>query len=115
MDKFFSNKIVEKFTKDKYSGNFSESILLLHNYNPLVKEIFSSDTHFYTHHKDHIFNKIHNLINENNALTIYDKIFFIDYSLFPNASDCFLVDFSTYKPIDVGEFKDETHIRIRFT
>lgn len=113
LDKFFSEKILDKFKKDKYEGDFDEKILLLHNYNPLIKTQFTSDMHFYSHYKDHIFNKIHDLINEYNSYNIYNRIFFIDYSLFPSGNDCAVIDFFSYIKKDLEELRDDGHIRVK--
>ena len=77
--------------------------------------MFSSDSHFYSHYKDFVFNRIYKLIEKFNSFNIYKKIYFIDYSVFASASDCKIVDFSNYKLKKIGEFKNEVHIRTRFT
>ncbi len=115
LDKFFSKKIIEKFKKDKYKGGFKEKILLLHNYNPINKKIFSSDIHFYTHYRDYILNKIYDLIIENNSFEIYDKIFFADYSVYASKDDFKLTDFSTYVKKSLKKSIDNvSHIGVSF-
>lgn len=113
VSKFFSEKIIEKFKKDKYEGDFNEKTLLLHNYNPLMKKQFTSDMHFYSHYKDHIFNEIHDLITKYNSYNIYKQIFFIDYSLFPSGNDCTVIDFSSYIKKELGDLSDDGHIRVK--
>jgi len=111
LDKMFSKKVIEKLKERKYSGVFSELLLILHNFHPLAATSFTSDMHFYSHYKDHVFNRIANLIRHYESLNFYEDIFFADFSLFAGAQDCQLIDFSTYEPrILKGDPKDG-HIR----
>ncbi len=113
LDDFFSPKILEKLRKRKYEGEFSKLFLVLHNYSSLKNEILSSDMHFYSHHKDEIFNYVFDIIAEHKSFELYDEIFFADYSLYPDFNNFDLIDFSTYERKNLSESANNgIHIRI---
>jgi hypothetical protein len=113
LNKFFSDKIIEKFSKDKYSNNYNKKILLLHNYT-LLKG-FTSDVHFYQHYRNNIFNKIDELIKQYNSLKIYDEIYFIDFTVSININDVQIINFSNYKPVILkNNPANENQIRMKF-
>lgn len=96
VDNYFSKKTIEKLSKDKYSGNYSQKILLLHNFSVEGCNYFTSDIHFYSHYRDLIFNKIDDYITKFNSFKIYDDIFFLDFSLYSKNSNFQLVNFKNY-------------------
>ncbi|MBT3463461.1 hypothetical protein HN451_00615 [archaeon] len=79
---------------------------------PNNKEINSYGTRFYTYHKDGIFNKIHDLIEEYQTHIIFIKIIFANNSVFTQISGCVISNFSTHNPKNIGKFKDETYLKI---
>ena len=87
LDKYFNKSILDKFRRDKYAGNYDKQYLILHNYNPFSIGIFTTDVHFYSHYKDYVKNKIHELINTYDSLKIYDNIYFIDCSISMDGND----------------------------
>lgn len=96
--KYFNNSILDKFRKDKYAGHYDKQYLLLHNYNPFSIGLFTTDVHFYSHYKDYVKNKIHELIQTHDSLKIYDNIYFIDFSISMDANNCEITDFKEYEP-----------------
>jgi len=103
LSKFFNSSILEKFEKDKYKGDYKKQILLLHNYNPISNERFTTDMHFYSHYKDYVLNKISDLIKKNNSFKIYDNVYFLDFSISFNNKSFVLTDFRTYEPKVLSE------------
>ncbi len=96
LDDFVSPKIIEKLSKDKYTGSYTKQILLLHNYSVLGNREFTSDIHFYTHHRNDIFNLLWKQINEHKSFNSYSDIFFLDFSVCAFNSNSKLVDFRDY-------------------
>jgi hypothetical protein len=114
LERYFPKKIIEKFQKDKYIGNFNEKILLLHNQDN-VNSIMSTDYHFYCHYKNHIFNKIDSLIQEYNSFNIYDKIYFADFSSNIDKKNVDIIDFSNYKKRKADEvLEHQRHTMVKF-
>lgn len=106
LDDFISPKIIEKLRKDKYSGTYKEQILLLHNYSIAGDTEFTTDVHFYTHHRDDIFNLLWQHINTYKSLDIYDGIYFLDFSMYALNSNFDLVNFKDYSPRKPSKFLD---------
>lgn len=104
LDKFISCKIIDKLSKNKYSGDYSKQILLLHNYSILGNTEFTSDIHFYSHHRNDIFNLIHDHIISNNSFRFYSGIFFLDFSLYARNNNYELIDFTGYTLKEPSEF-----------
>jgi len=96
LDDFVSPKIIEKLSKNKYTGTYSNQILLLHNYSVLGNTQFTSDIHFYTHHRDDVFNLLWNKINEYQSFRFYNSICFLDFSVYALNSNFELIDFRNY-------------------
>ena len=98
LNKYFNKSILEKFEKDKYRGDYQKQFLLLHNYNPMSMNSFTTDMHFYSHYKDYVLNHILKLIEKNNSFKIYENIYFLDFSISHNHDNFLLTDFKKYKP-----------------
>jgi len=115
LKEFFSKKIIEKFHKDKYKGSFDEKILLLHNYSD-TKKVMSTNIHFYSHYKAHVFNRVYDLIKEHNSFNIYDEIYFADFSDNFSPENVNIIDFSSYKKTNVDNviLENQRHIRVDF-
>ncbi len=115
LNKYFPKKIIEKFKKDKYQGTFDEKILLLHNYDN-VNSPMSTDGHFYSHYKNHVFNRIFDLIQEHNSFSIYNKIYFADFSSSFDKRNVDIIDFSTYEKRKADEIlENQVHIMVKLT
>ncbi len=97
LDNFLSEKILDKLRKDKYQGDYKTQLLLLHNYSILANREFTSDIHFYSHHRDDIFNYLSELIKNYDSFKIYDGIFFLDFSVYAKNSNYVVIDFKTYE------------------
>ena len=97
LNKYFNKSILEKFEKDKYRGDYKKQFLLLHNYNPISINNFTTDIHFYSHYKDYILNHISKLIKKNDSFKIYDNIYFLDFSISLSNDNFLLTDFKKYK------------------
>jgi len=104
LDDFISPKIVDKLSKDKYSGAYSKQILLLHNYSIAGNAKFTSDIYFYTHHRNDIFNLLLDLINDNDSFIFYCGIYFLDFSVPALNSNFNLIDFSEYTHQEPSKF-----------
>lgn len=104
LDDFISPKIIEKLSKNKYTGTYSTQVLLLHNYSVLGNIEFTSDIHFYTHHRDDIFNLLWKNINEYESFNFYSGIYFLDFSVYALNSNFELVDFRNYSPKEPSDF-----------
>jgi len=104
LDDFVSPKIVDKLSKDKYSGAYSKQILLLHNYSIAGNTQFTSDIHFYTHHRNDIFNLIFDLISDNDSFRFYSGIYFLDFSVYAFNSNLNLIDFLEYTHEEPSKF-----------
>lgn len=98
LDDFISLKIIDKLSKDKYTGSYLTQILLLHNYSVLGNTEFTSDIHFYTHHRNDIFNLLWSQIKNHNSFRFYRGIYFLDFSMFAFNSNFDLVDFQDFSP-----------------
>lgn len=96
LDDFVSPKIIEKLSRNKYTGTYSKQLLLLHNYSVLGNTQFSSDIHFYTHHRDDVFNLLWSNINKYQSFRFYTSIYFLDFSVYTLNSDFELIDFQNY-------------------
>jgi len=104
LDDFVSPRIIEKLSKNKYSGSYSTQVLLLHNYSVLGNTEFTSDIHFYTHHRDDIFNLLWGYINEHKSFNLYNDIYFLDFSAFIFNLNFELVDFRNYSTRAPSDF-----------
>lgn len=104
LDEFVSRKIIDKLSKNKYSGTYSTQILLLHNYSVLGSTEFTTDIHFYTHHRDDVFNLLWNHIEEHKSFQFYNGIYFLDFSVYAFNINFELVDFANYSPRVPNEF-----------
>lgn len=110
---YFPKKIIEKFKKDKYQGTFDEKILLLHNFDN-INSIMSTDMHFYIHYRNHVLNRIDDLIKEYNSFSIYDKIYFADFSSNMYKENVNIIDFSTYEKSNADEvLEEQRHIMVK--
>jgi len=108
LSRYFPKKIIEKFKKNKYQGTFDEKILLLHNFDN-INSIMSTDIHFYSHYRNHVLNKIDDLIKEYNSFSIYNKIYFADFSSNFDKKNVNIIDFSTYEKRNADEVLEEQH------
>jgi len=118
LDDFVSPKIVDKLSKNKYTGAYSTQILLLHNYSVQGNTEFTSDIHFYTHHRADIFNLLWEHINNHKSFDFYRGIYFLDFSVFAGNSNFELIDFSTYSqraPSDFLHGYDEIRVDLSAT
>ena len=97
IDNYFSDKIIDKFKKDKYVNGFDEKVLLLHNYTLKNSNVLSTNNYFYTYYRNNIFNKIFEYINKYKSFEIYDKIYFVDFSTGFFNINVKVIDFSSYK------------------
>jgi hypothetical protein len=116
LEDFISPKILDKLSKDKYSGPYHVQILLLHNYSIPGNTEFTTDIHFYTHHRSDIFNLIWKYISEYNSFNFYDGIYFLDFSVFALNSNFELVDFKSYSKRIPSEFLygyDEIRVELK--
>lgn len=114
LNRYFSKKIIDKFKEDKYQGAFDERILLLHNFDN-VNSLMSTDTHFYSHYRNHVLNRIDDLIKEHNSFSIYNKIYFADFSSNFDKKNIAIIDFSTYEKRETDEILEEqSHIMVKF-
>lgn len=104
LDAFASPKILEKLSKEKYQGNYTRLILLLHNYSILGNREFTSDIHFYTHHRNDIFNLLWDRINEYASFSRYHAIYFLDFSLYAGNRNFELIDFHHYSVREPSRF-----------
>jgi len=104
LDDFVSSKIMDKLSKNKYSGTYSTQLLLLHNYSLLGNSQFTSDIHFYSHHRDDVFNLLWNKINEFQSFRFYNGIYFLDFSVYARNSNFELIDFSNYSQRAPSDF-----------
>lgn len=101
---FVSPKIIDKLSKQKYEGTFSNLFLLLHNYSMAGNTELTSDMNFYSHHRNDIFNLLFEQIQANESLKYYNGIFFLDYSAFMFNKNFNLIDFSTYEERPQSKF-----------
>lgn len=104
IDAFISQRIREKLCSNKYSGSYKKQILLLHNYSIIGNTEFSSDIHFYTHHRDDIFNLLWRHINEHKTFDFYAGVYFLDFSEYAFNSDFKLIDLRGYSPRKPSDF-----------
>ena len=105
-----------KLSKNKYSGPYQKQILLLHNYSMLGNTKFSTDIHFYTHHRNDIFNLIWKYINQYNSFSFYNGISFLDFSNYAFNRNFDLLDFKKFSLIQPSEFLygyDEIRVELR--
>lgn len=115
LDDFISPKIIDKLSKNKYTGTYLKQLLLLHNYSTISNTQFTTDKHFYIHHKNDILNLLWNKINEHQAFRFYKKIYFLDFSIYARNSNFELIDFQNYSlraPSDLLHGYDETRCDI---
>ena len=113
LSQYFPEKIIDKFKKNKYQGTFDKKILLLHNFDN-INSSMSTDIHFYSHYRNHILNKIDDLIKEYNSFSIYDKIYFADFSGNFDKKNVDIIDFSTYEKRNADEvLEEQRHIMVK--
>jgi len=108
---FISPKIIDKLAKDKYSGNYTKQILLLHNYSDLGNSNFTTDIHFYTHYRNEIFNFIWEKIGEYKSFNVYDSILFLDFSNYSVNRNFDLIDFHSYSLRESNKHFHDSQIR----
>lgn len=104
LEDFVSQKILDKLCKDKYQGDYTKQVLLLHNYSILGNSSFTSDIHFYSHFRNDIFNYLLQQINKYNSFKLYSGIYFLDFSVYAKNSDFELIDFKTYSLREPSKF-----------
>jgi hypothetical protein len=104
LDDFVSRKVIEKLSEQKYEGSFSSLYLLLHNYSIAGNTEFTTDIHFYSHHRDDIFNLLFEHIQASKSLEYYSGIYFLDFSAFAFNKGFKLIDFSKYEKRPVSRF-----------
>lgn len=112
LDDFISMKIIDKLKNDKYKGNHQMQVLILHNFSTLANSEFTTDIHFYSHYRDFIFNRIAELIVEFNSFTLYDDIYFMDFSHYFANMNFEMIDFKILEIKDLNyDILNDGHIR----